>query len=238
MSLFLDFVFIFFIGSMIGWVGELLFRGILYKKWVNPGFLVGPYLPIYGFGLASLTLIYLVFSGFSINPFFIILLMGISMTLIELVGGLFFINAGGVKLWDYSDLKYNYKGIICPQFSLLWTALGAIYYYFLAEKVFVALEWFGNNLSFSFVLGIFFGVIIIDYIYSTNTLVKIRRFAKDNNFIIKYEEFKKHIKEIQKKNEEKYSFIFSFRQSKKLSDYLKSYKKNKIVFFNRKDSNK
>ena len=59
MQLFLYFVFIFFIGSTLGYVLELFYRRIAGGKWVNPGFLIGPYLPIYGFGLCILTLIYL-----------------------------------------------------------------------------------------------------------------------------------------------------------------------------------
>lgn len=53
-------LFLFFIGSLIGWVIELFFRrfcspnGRTTKKWVNPGFLVGPYLPLYGSGLCVL----------------------------------------------------------------------------------------------------------------------------------------------------------------------------------------
>lgn len=226
MSKFLVFIFIFFIGSSFGYVLELFFRRIVGGKWVNPGFLIGPYLPIYGFGLCTLTFIYMIFSKLTVNPVLIILLMGLCMTVIELIGGLFFMKAGSVKLWDYSDMKWNYKGIICPQFSLIWTLLGAIYYYCLADNILGALKWFSNNLSFSFILGIFFGIIVLDYVYSTKTLVKIRKFAKNNDFVVKYEEFKKHIKEIQEKNRDKYSFVFPFKQNKSLMDYLKLYMKN------------
>lgn len=235
MSWFLYFVFIFFIGSTVGYILELFFRRIVHKKWVNPGFLVGPYLPIYGFGLCTLTVIYLIFYKLVVNPFLIIILMGLSMTFIELIGGLIFIEAGGVKLWDYSDMPGNFKGIICPQFTLIWTLLGAVYYYFIANKIMNALDWFTVNQSFSFILGIFFGIFVLDYIYSTKVLVKIRRFAKDNDLIVKYEELKKNIKEIQEKNREKYSFIFPFKQNKTLIEYLNLYKKkkkiNKKIFF-------
>ena len=226
MNLFLQFIFIFFIGSIFGYVLELCYRTYMNKKLVNPGFLIGPYLPIYGFGLCTLTIIYLIFSQFNTNPLLIILLMGIFMTIIEFVAGLIFIEGAGVKLWDYSEKPLNFKGIICLEFSIYWTILGAIYYYFIANKVISALKWFNNNMSFSFILGIFFGLIILDTLYSTNTLVKISRFAKDNDFIVKYEEFKKHIKDIQIKRSEKYSFIFPFKQSLSLSDYLNLYKKN------------
>lgn len=224
MSNFLIFVFIFFIGSTFGWVLELFFRRIAHGKWVNPGFLVGPYLPIYGFGLCTLTFSYLIFNQFNLSPILIIILMGVFMTLIELIGGLGFIYGGGVKLWDYSDRWGNYKGIICPLFSLIWTAAGGLYYYFIAPYILKALDWFSNNLSFSFVLGVFFGIIVLDFIYSTKLLVKIRKYAKDNNIEVKYEEFKCHIKELQESTKEKYSFLFAFRQTSPLRDYLNNYK--------------
>lgn len=53
MRLSLALAFLFFIGSCFGWVLELLYRNLTHrhKKWINPGFCTGPYLPIYGFGL-------------------------------------------------------------------------------------------------------------------------------------------------------------------------------------------
>lgn len=227
MQYFLYFVFIFFIGSTFGYVLELFYRRIVGGKWVNPGFLLGPYLPIYGFGLCILTLIYLLFDKLNVCSLLIILLMGICMTIIELIGGLSFLKTGGVKLWDYSDRKWNYKGIICPLFSFIWTLISAIYYFFIGNKIINAITWFKNNQSFSFVLGVFFGVIIIDLICSTNILIKIRKFTKENNFIVKYEEFKKHIKEVQAKKKKKLSFLFPYKQGENLSEYLKIYKKYK-----------
>lgn len=224
MNFFLNFIFIFYIGSTAGWVLELFYRRIAHGKWVNPGFFIGPYLPIYGFGLCALTGIYLIFAKFNLPGIIIILLMGLTMTLIELIGGLTFVNKP-VKLWDYSDRWGNYKGIICPLFSLIWTVIGALYYYFLAGFILEKIEWFNNNLSFSFVLGFFAGLIVIDFVYSTKMLSKLKKYAKDNNIEVRYEEFKCHIKDVQQKRKEKYSFIFSFKPSMDLKDYLKNYKK-------------
>lgn len=227
METFLYFVFIFFIGSLLGYILEFVFRRVVCKEKINPGFLVGPYLPIYGFGLCVLTTLYFCLNKFNLNPILIIILMGVCMTLIELIGGLIFIKGCGIKLWDYSSFKGNYKGIICPQFTFIWTLLGALYYYFIANKLILALEWFSKNITFSYILGIFTGVIVIDLIYSTNILVKIRNFAKNNDLIVKYEEFKEHIKRIKIKNKNKYSFLFPFKQTESLIEYLKLYKKNK-----------
>ena len=227
MNLYLQIVFIFFIGSMLGWVIELFYRRILHKKWVNPGFLIGPYLPIYGFGLVFLSIMYFNFYDKFLNPFIMILLMGLGMTLIELIGGLIGLK-NNVRLWDYRDEWCNFKGIICPLYSAIWTGVGAIYYFFLAPYVISALVWFSKNIVFSYFLGIFTGTIIIDLVYSSKLYIKIRRFAKDNDVVVRYEQFKLHIKEVQIKAREKYSFLNPFKQSKPLLDYLNTYK-DKII---------
>ena len=59
MNAFLTLAFLFFIGSVLGWVLELFYRTFISTSnpehhWINPGFCTGPYLPIYGSGLCVL----------------------------------------------------------------------------------------------------------------------------------------------------------------------------------------
>ena len=224
MNLFLQFIFIFYMGCTLGWILELFFRRIVHGKWVNPGFLIGPYLPIYGFGLVALTVIFLLFKDSNLHPVIIILLMGLLMTLIELVGGIIGLK-NNVRLWDYSDQWGNYKGIICPLFSAIWTALGAVYYFLLAPYVMHALDWFGKKPLFSYTLGIFTGCILIDVVYSAKLYIKIKDYAKNNNMTVKWEQFKISIKDNKAKRKEKYSFVNPFKSSdRSLKDYLADYK--------------
>ncbi len=56
---FLILLYLFFFGSIAGWVLELLFRRFISRanpdrQWLNPGFLIGPYLPLYGTGTVAL----------------------------------------------------------------------------------------------------------------------------------------------------------------------------------------
>ena len=226
MSLYLQFIFIFYMGCSLGWVLELFFRRIVHGKWVNPGFLIGPYLPIYGFGLAILTILFLLFKDSNMNPIIVILLMGVLMTLIELIGGLIGLK-NNVRLWDYSDRWGNYKGLICPLFSAIWTLAGGLYYFLFAPYVMEALDWFSKNLAFSYTLGLFTGLIVIDFIYSAKLYNKIKDYAKNNNITVKYEQLKMHIKDSQAKRKEKYSFVNPFKQSKSLLELLEEYKKTK-----------
>ena len=148
------------------------------------------------------------------------------MTLIELIGGLISLK-NKIRLWDYRDIWLNYKGIICPLFSVIWTIVGSLYYYIIAENIINSLDWFSENIAFPYILVIFTGLIIIDAFYSCKLYSKIKKYAKENNLIIKYEQLKIDIKEFQKSARDKYSFLNSFNQTKPLKNYLNLYKEKK-----------
>lgn len=233
MSDFLILMFLFFIGCTLGWVMELFFRRFTKsntsRKWMNPGFLVGPYLPIYGFGLCSLYLLaglerFDVFENPVVNKIVLFAMMAVAMTLIEYIAGVIFIKIMKVKLWDYSNEKFNFQGIICLKFSIFWSLLGAVYYFFIHPYILNALEWFSNHLSFSFVLGMFFGVFMIDVVYSFRLLTKIRAFAKEHEILIKYETLKQQIQTYNKK--ERHKFLFAMRSKKPLREHLSEYIEN------------
>ena len=136
-----------------------------------------------------------------------------------------------VKLWDYSKEKFNYKGIICLRFSIIWAILGAIYYFCIHPYIINALDWFSKNLEFSFILGTFFGIFMVDVCYSFNVVSKIRKFAKENNVLIKYEELKHHIRKSAEDAKEKYRFLFAFstRENKLDREEIK-YKTQKPLY--------
>lgn len=157
MRLSLVLAFLFFIGSCFGWVLELLYRNLTHrhKKWINPGFCTGPYLPIYGFGLCTLFLLASMEDLHLIaNPVWnrvvLFIAMAVAMTLIEYIAGIACLKYLKVRLWDYSNLWGNIQGIICPLFSFFWAALGAAYYFLIHPYILNALAWLSNNLAFSF----------------------------------------------------------------------------------------
>ncbi|WP_297668693.1 putative ABC transporter permease [Thomasclavelia sp.] len=129
MNLFLTLAFLFFIGATTGWAIEVLFRRFLSsanpeRKWINPGFCTGPYLPLYGVGLC---LLYLIASleqySFVKNPFWnkalLFLAMAVFMTVIEYIAGILILKSSKVRLWDYRNEFGNIQGIICPKFSII-----------------------------------------------------------------------------------------------------------------------
>lgn len=233
---FLVITFLFYVGSIAGWVLELLFRRFLSsnnpdRKWINPGFLTGPYLPIYGFGLLALFLMslfpYVGSSSLKIltwqKTVICILAMGIIMTAIEYVAGLVFIRGMHIKLWDYSKRRGNIQGIICPTFSLIWTVLGALYYFFLQPRIIKLVTWYFNNIAFTFVVGMFFGVFFVDLFYSIHVVNIIRRFAAEHEIIVRYEELKASIRNATDEAREKAHFVFAFKSDRPLKEHLEAY---------------
>lgn len=233
MDIFLNFIFLFFTGSVFGWCLETVFRRFtrsnIHRKWINPGFLTGPYLPLYGFGLCTLYLLadcekFISAAIPSIAAkVIVILFMGISMTLLELMAGLIFITGMKVQLWDYSDKPLNFRGIICLEFSFYWIVLAVIYYLFVHPYILSALNWFSSNPAFSFVLGVFFGIFGIDIAYSFNLASKIRTFAAENNVLVRYEDLKSNIRKYAEDRKEKYRFMFAFKSKIPLNEHLVRY---------------
>ena len=102
---------LFMIGATLGWCLELVYRRFVSsKKWINPGFLNGPYLPLYGFGVCLLYGICSIPMPLWAQIVFIVVMM----TVIEYIAGLIFIVGMHIKLWDYSKQWGNIQGIICP----------------------------------------------------------------------------------------------------------------------------
>jgi uncharacterized membrane protein len=191
--------FLFFVGSCLGWCLEVLFRRFFSaKKWINPGFLTGPYLPLYGFGLVGLYLICLIpinTGSVVADDIITILIMGVIMTLIEYIAGIIFIKGMKIKLWDYSNRFGNIQGIICPLFSFFWTVVGAIYLFVIDPFVIGWVEWFVQNIAFAFVVGFFFGVFAVDLAHSVDLSVKISNFAKKHGIVVAYEKLKESVKD-------------------------------------------
>ncbi|MCR5172967.1 MAG: putative ABC transporter permease [Treponema sp.] len=231
MDIFLVITFLFCVGNIFGWVLELFYRRFISKsnierKWINPGFLNGPYLPLYGFSLVILFTLSYIDVSFIENPYLqkivLFALMALCITLFEFIAGLIFIKGMKIKLWDYSTCFGNIKGIICPQYTFYWWLLSGLYYFLVHPKIQEWLFWFTNHLSYSFFIGFFYGIYAVDICYSFNISAKMRNFAKENQLEIKYENLKEAIRKRNVELRKKRNFLFPFMSKDiTLKDLLK-----------------
>lgn len=95
--------------SFIGWIYETILCSCEEKRFVNRGFLYGPYCPIYGFG-AILDIIILS----SIKNIVILFFAGVIVTCsLEYFVSWLLEYLFHARWWDYSDMKFNIKGRVC-----------------------------------------------------------------------------------------------------------------------------
>ena len=119
----------FFLYGCIGWGVEVVYAAIKEHKLVNRGFLCGPICPIYGCGMVVLNwtvaLLAPAGEGKNVSAVAVFFVGMVLTTAIELVGGWALFKIYHIRWWDYSNMKFNLGGYICPQFSLLW-GLGSV----------------------------------------------------------------------------------------------------------------
>jgi len=112
-----NYTFYFLIYSFLGWSLEVCHAALNTGKFVNRGFLNGPYCPIYGFG--SMAIIYFV-TPFKENLLILFIASVIITSILELITGFLLEKIFGYRWWDYSNVPFNIKGYICLKFSILW----------------------------------------------------------------------------------------------------------------------
>ncbi len=233
MSTALIYAFLFFIGSLLGWCIELLFRHWFSisnpeHRWVNPGFCIGPYLPLYGFGLCILYFMSSLIQNSEMTGWkeylIALILIAIEMTVLEYIAGIFLLKVADVRLWDYSQQWGNINGLVCPLFTVFWTVLGVAYYILVHPYILNALAWLSQNLAFSFFIGVFYGVFAIDVAVSINFVAKVKKFADENGIVVKYEELKEQHLARKAARQEKLQLFKSLPPRAILNEALEAYK--------------
>jgi uncharacterized membrane protein len=116
------YLFYFFIYAFLGWIYETVYKLIGNKKFMNSGFLFGPYVPIYGFGAILIISMETYLSPFV--PFFLrVLIYTAIATVLEYYTGLLCEYSFGIKLWTYKNNKFNLHGRVCFRYSIYWMLL-------------------------------------------------------------------------------------------------------------------
>ena len=114
---FIQWLFFFYFYCFFGWIFESTYVSICKRKFVNRGFMRGPFLPIYGSGAIMMLVVSMPFQD---NLILTYLAGCVGATVLELVTGLTMEALFKVRYWDYSNQKFNYKGVICLSSTLAW----------------------------------------------------------------------------------------------------------------------
>lgn len=113
----------FYFYCFCGWVWECCYVSIQKKKWVNRGFLYGPFLPIYGSGAICVLVMTIPVKENLLAVFFMGML---GATVLEYFTGLVMEKLFGIRYWNYSRAPLNLHGHICLIASLGWGIFSVI----------------------------------------------------------------------------------------------------------------
>ena len=108
--------------SVIGWIYESTLCSITERRFVNRGFLNGPYCPIYGFG-AILDILIL---GWIKNPILLFVLSAILTCTLEYITSYLMEKLFHARWWDYSNRKFNINGRVCLIGAVVFGTLSLI----------------------------------------------------------------------------------------------------------------
>lgn len=171
MQEFIKVILLFFIYSFIGWLWETIYCSIKAGKFVYRGFLIGPYCPIYGFGI--LGVLYFL-EPLKQNIIILYLLSTILVTVLEYLTSYGLEKIFHASWWDYKDVPLNINGRVALPVSLFWGVGCVLIVRVIHPKVMIFEEFLSKQ--FGLVLPILLLIIIgSDLVY---TLVNMQAFKK------------------------------------------------------------
>lgn len=179
--------------SFIGWAMEVVGKLITLKKFINRGFLVGPYCPIYGVGAILITFL---LKRYIHDPVTLFIMAILVCGILEYLTSYFMEKIFHARWWDYSQRRFNINGRVCLNTIIPFGLLGMFIMYisnpFLIEKI-ETLPHVWLNILFWGLLIIF----LIDNIISTNVVSYVRKTTKElGEDLDNTEEITKKVKEI------------------------------------------
>lgn len=176
--------FYYLIYSFLGWICETIYCAIIDKKYVNRGFLKGPYCPIYGMGALIVITILAPVSDNIVLLFFCGMLL---TSVLEYFTGFLLEVIFNLKWWDYSDYRFNIKGRVCLLNSILFGVLSVITVNFIDPIIVKLIEKIPTNFSIV-ICGILATIFIMDLIFTGYKVLQLSGRLQEINTL--YQELK------------------------------------------------
>ena len=164
---------LFIIYSCMGWLLEVVCKLKDTKKFINRGFLIGPYCPIYGFGAVAITLF---LYRYSYDPLILFIMTIFTCGALEYATSYVMEKLFKARWWDYSKRKFNLDGRICLGTIIPFGIFGLILTYLTNPKIIQFLD--NLNIHTLNIIAIIIAIIVtVDYIISTIVIFGFRKTA-------------------------------------------------------------
>ena len=184
------YILLFFIYSTcLGWVLEVITAFIRYHKFVNRGFMIGPYCPIYGVGGLLITIF---LTRYQDDPFVFFVMTMFVCTILEYLTSYFMEKLFHARWWDYSYKKFNLNGRVCVDVMAGFGLIGIVVAYLINPTVFRLIDMIPSNITM-ILAAVFATIFITDLVISAIVISNLKHIKfknkKDNT-----EEITKQVK--------------------------------------------
>lgn len=174
------YILLFFTYAILGWLMEVGCKLVETKKFINRGFLIGPYCPIYGWGAIIITLL---LNKYLPDPLALFIMSIVICSIIEYATSYFMEKIYHARWWDYSRRKYNINGRICLETMIPFGILGVLIMYF-ANPFFTGIYEKIPEIALTVICSFLVIVFLIDNIISSHIISTIKfegiKAEKDN----------------------------------------------------------
>lgn len=120
------YILLFFIYAIGGWLMEVICKLIQKGKFINRGFLIGPYCPIYGYGAILITLL---LKKYTDDPIALFVMGVVICSILEYTTSYFMEKKFHARWWDYSKYPFNINGRIWLRTMIPFGLLGMFIMY-------------------------------------------------------------------------------------------------------------
>lgn len=157
--------------SIIGYLVEVCYSYFETKDFTfNRGFLIGPYIPIFGVGSIIITLVLTKYR----NDILILFIIGAVLSaILEYITSVILEKIFKLRWWDYSKYKYNINGRICLEVASLF-GIGAVVIIKLLNPIFYKALLLIPQSYILLISIIIFLVFITDFIITIFIMSKIK----------------------------------------------------------------
>lgn len=121
-----SYILLFFLYSFLGWCLEVLCKLISEHKFINRGFLIGPYCPIYGTGAIIMTFL---LKKYLDDPITLWIMIILCCSILEYFVSFILEKIFHARWWDYSTNKFNINGRICLETMIPFSIFGLFILY-------------------------------------------------------------------------------------------------------------
>ena len=140
------------------------------KKFINRGFLIGPYCPIYGWGCI---LIILLLNKYTDDPLVLFVMAILICSILEYFTSYFMEKLFKARWWDYSRRKFNINGRICLETMIPFGLLGCLIMYFVNPFFVSVYSKIPSNILI-IISSVLFTIFLTDNIISYTIMFKMK----------------------------------------------------------------